>query len=83
MLDEEEEGSPSAAAAREAALQRHVAGRVRVAADAVAPVIAAVAGLVARRLSGAPAQARLCLLVYFPFSCNESSMVSYWNLTDW
>ncbi|EIE26867.1 hypothetical protein COCSUDRAFT_59374 [Coccomyxa subellipsoidea C-169] len=52
MLDEEEEGSPSAAAAREAALQRHVAGRVRAAADAVAPVIAAVAGLVARRLSG-------------------------------
>ena len=52
ILDAEEEGSPSVAAAREAALQRRVAGRVRAVADAVAPVIASVAALAVRRLSG-------------------------------
>lgn len=61
ILDAEEEGSPSVAAAREAALQRRVAGRVRAVADAVAPVIASVAALAVRRLSGVPSWAAPCL----------------------
>lgn len=52
LLDPGEEASPLAAAAREAELQRRVAGRVRDAADAVAPYAAAVVALVTRRLSG-------------------------------
>ncbi|CAL8467263.1 g6799 [Coccomyxa elongata] len=79
LLDPGEEASPSAAAAREAELQRRVAGCLCAAADAVAPYVAAVVALVTRRLSGhdsVGATVWLALVLWLVMCVGELGVVS-------